>query len=271
MTLASSDRASDATGASATGLVRTRDGDPPQLNVELMRERRARSEAENALRIRDEMLALVVHDLRNPLNTITLASQLLLAGGLDASARRTHVQTIERCARGMSHLIDDLLDVSTIEAGVFRVRREPVTVGILLARLRSEFSVRAADAEVRLRCRAGNDLPGIRGDNQRLYQVFSNLVGNALKVVERGGTIEVEARNNGRQIEVIVRDDGPGMKPEVLEHAFDRYWHADHAGRAGSGLGLYICKGIIEAHGGRIDVDSAPGAGTAFRVLLPVP
>ncbi len=271
MTIARSGGASDATPASATELVRGREGDPPQLDVELMRERRARSEAEHALRIRDEMLALVVHDLRNPLNTISLASQLLLAGGVDARALRAHVQTIERCARGMSHLIDDLLDVSTIEAGVFHVRREPVAVGVLLARLRSDFAVRAADAEVSLRCRTGNDLPGIRGDNERLYQVLSNLVGNALKVVPAGGTIEVEARRKGKQIEVIVRDDGPGMQPEVLEHAFDRFWHADHAGRAGSGLGLYICKGIIEAHGGRIDVDSAPGAGTAFRVLLPLP
>jgi len=260
--------ASNSTEAQTARLAR-RDIDS-QTDRELLVEKRARAEAERAAHLRDEMLALVVHDLRNPLNTISLASQLLLQGGIDASARRAHVHTIERCARTMSHLIDDLLDVSAIDAGAFNIRNERVAVDVLLARLRAEFSARAADAEVRLRCTVQQGLPSIRGDNQRLYQVLSNLVGNALKVVGAGGTILVEARIGSGQVEIDVRDDGPGMNADVLRHAFDRFWHADRTGRAGTGLGLYICRSIIDAHGGRIHVESAPGAGTVFHVRLPV-
>lgn len=272
MAVSHSRGAFEATHQGGMGLARepTAEGAYAQPSAELLNERRARAEAERAMRLRDEMLALVVHDLRNPLNTISLAAQLLIQGGLDANARRAHARTIERCARGMAHLIDDLLDVSSIEAGAFRIRRARVEIDMLLARLRSDFAVRAADAEVRLRCIAHPDLPAIRADGQRLYQVLSNLVGNALKVVRVGGHIDVEAWRAGDQVQIDVRDDGRGMEPDVMHHVFDRFWHADKAGRAGSGLGLYICKGIIEAHGGQIEVESAPGAGTAFHVRLPI-
>lgn len=270
MAIAQGEGTLDATQTGAMSLAPGPAGADGFPQAELIHERRARAEAERAMRLRDEMLALVVHDLRNPLNTISLAAQLLEEGRLDATARRAHARTIERCARGMAHLIDDLLDVSTIDAGAFRIRRARVALDVLLSRLRADFSARAADGEVRLRCTAQRDLPRIRGDTQRLYQVLSNLVANALKVVGPGGRIDVDAQRIADHVQIDVCDNGPGMEPDVLQHAFDRFWHADRTGRAGSGLGLYICKGIIEAHRGHIEVESAPGAGTTFHVQLPI-
>src|SRR5690606_1024 len=207
MAVSHSRGAFEATHQGGMGLARepTAEGAYAQPSAELLNERRARAEAERAMRLRDEMLALVVHDLRNPLNTISLAAQLLIQGGLDANARRPPARRCERCARGMAHLTADLLDVTSTKAGAFRIRGWRVESDRLLAGRRSDSAGRAADAEVRVRCIAHPDIPAIRADGQRLYQVLSSLVGNALKVVRVGGHTDVEAWRAGDQVQIDVR------------------------------------------------------------------
>ncbi len=236
----------------------------------LEREREARAQAERATWLRDEMLALVAHDLRNPVNTITMTAGLLRDASLAAESRVHHAEVIERSAIGMAHMISDLLEVSTIESGSFTIKRGPVRLHALLGQTADDFQAQADAAGVLLTCDTGPDLPPVVGDADGLMRVLSNLVSNALKFSPRSGSVLLRARQETGAVHVCVEDTGPGIPQDVLPHVFDRFWHAQHDARAGSGLGLHICKGIVEAHGGRIWVESEPGVGTAFHFALPV-
>jgi signal transduction histidine kinase len=249
-------------------------------------ERDAREAAERASRLRDEVLAVVAHDLRNPVHTIILSTGALREIPHDDAQRQHRLGVIERTAIGMDHLIRDLLDATRIESGTFAVRRAPVLVRALLDETVEQFEAEAGERDVTLHCEVDDAVPPAFGDRDRLGQVLSNLLGNALKFTPAGGKISVYARvtDDGvtdtapdgssdhvrGAIEISVVDTGNGIAPEQLAHVFDRFWQADRQGRAGAGLGLSIVKGIVEAQAGRIRVRSVVGQGTTFSFTVPV-
>ena len=232
--------------------------------------RDARAQAERATRLRDEMLAVVAHDLRSPLHTIAigLETMLKLSPPDDQRANR-QVVIMQRSVRSMNRLILDLLDVTRIEAGTLVVAQEHVRVRALLNDALELFEVPAREREVSLTCNAPDGMPCVIGERDRLIQVLSNLIGNAVKFTPPGGRISVRARPLDEHLDVSVEDTGPGISGEDLPHLFDRFWQADRARRAGTGLGLAIAKGIVEAHGGHIWAESLLGRGTAFHFTIP--
>jgi signal transduction histidine kinase/ActR/RegA family two-component response regulator len=220
------------------------------------------------VRARDEVLAVVAHDLQNPLNVISMAANMLLSRAGEQSLRRP----VERIVRGVqraTRLLRDLLDISAMEAGRFSVERRRVDpADLLLSALESQQSL-AADASVIIASDLSPELPAVDADEERLLEVLENLVGNAVKFTSPGGSITVGAAREADEVRVWVQDSGAGIPPEQLPHIFDRFWQAKRTDRRGSGLGLTICKGIVEAHGGRIWAESSFGQGT--RVLFTVP
>jgi len=230
--------------------------------------------AQRATQARDDVLAIVSHDLRNPLHTIILSASYLADVFLpdlpEAALQQT--QIIRRAVDRANRLIQDLLDVSRIDAGGFSVATEPIAPEALLADACEAMAPTAAAANVQLTCSSGAaDLPDVMADRERLQQVFGNLIGNAIKFTPAGGTIDVTASANGPfNVRFAVRDSGPGMSPENLPHIFDRFWQARHGERTGAGLGLAIAKGIVEAHDGNIWAQSEPGHGAEIAFELPV-
>lgn len=231
----------------------------------------ARRELENArqaIAARDEVLAVVAHDLRNPINVIGVAAHGLQQRLTDAPARRS-VERILRGAQRAEHLIRDLLEVQAIETGRFSIARRPIeTASTLLAAIESQQSL-AADASVILATDLSPDLPSVDADDERLCEVLENLIGNAIKFTPAGGTVTVGATRKEDEVLVWVKDTGSGITPEQLPHLFDRFWQARKRDRRGTGLGLTICKAIVEAHGGRIWAVSAAGTGTTMFFTVP--
>jgi PAS domain S-box-containing protein len=232
------------------------------------RERRARDEAEAASRARDDILGVVAHDLRNPLTAISMYASLLLEMPRDADTQRGQLRTVLELTDQMNRLIQDLLDASRIEAGQLRVHPAPLRLPPLLADAAEMVRMAAAERGVSLRVQAADGLPPVLADRDRVLQVLSNLLGNAVKFTPRGGDVLVCASSAGPGVEVSVADTGAGIPPEQLPHVFDRFWQGD-ARRKGAGLGLAIARGIVEAHGGRIRAESAPGVGSTFTFTLP--
>jgi signal transduction histidine kinase len=232
-------------------------------------ERAARATAQDAVRQRDEVLAIVAHDLRNPLNRILLSAAMLKEEtGTEMTARALDV--IRRAVRGMDNLVRDLLDVSRLEAGGLRLERSRVPVPALVAELVDSFEDVARSRGVQLEGSADEALPEVEADRQRLLQALSNLLDNALRLTPAGGAVAVAAARAQDYAEFRVRDTGPGMPAEQVPHLFDRFWQGSRERRGGAGLGLSIVKGIVEAHGGRIFVETAVGQGTTFRLWIPL-
>jgi signal transduction histidine kinase len=230
--------------------------------------------AEQAARMREEMVAVVSHDLKNPLATIQMAVSFLLEDLVPDDAAhhlaRQQLDAIHRTAEGMYRLVHDLLDVAAIEAGQLPVTQSPLSADALVTDALELLRPLAAAKSIALVGDVPAGLPAVAADRERVLQVFSNLGGNALKFTAQGGRVEIHATRRGRAVEFIVRDTGPGIRPDDLPHVFDRFWQARNRERAGVGLGLAIAKGIIEAHGGEIHVDSEPGQGSRFAFTLPV-
>ncbi len=232
--------------------------------------RDARAQAERATRLRDEMLAVVAHDLRNPLHTIAIGLETMLKLPLPDDERASRQLVImQHSVRSMNRLILDLLDVTRIEAGSLAVAQEPVQVRALLNDALELFEGPAREREVSLTCSAPDAMPCVIGERDRLLQVLSNLIGNAVKFTPPRGRISVRARALDEHLDVSVEDTGPGIAGEDLPHLFDRFWQAGRAKRAGTGLGLAIAKGIVEAHGGHIWAESLPGRGSTFHFTIP--
>jgi PAS domain S-box-containing protein len=237
----------------------------------LLREREARERAEAAIRTREEVLAIVSHDLRNPLNTIAMGAAALKDFAADEATRERYVQMIQRAIQRMNRLIEDLLDVVRLEGGQkLALDLAPLELGPLLAELAESFRAQAEPRRQVFACELEPGLPTVTADRGRLAQVVSNLVGNALKFTPEGGRVELRAARAGEEVRIAVRDNGPGMSDEERGRIFDPYWQAGRTARLGAGLGLTISKGIVESHGGRLIVESAPGQGSTFTFTLPV-
>ncbi|MEJ2502539.1 MAG: HAMP domain-containing sensor histidine kinase [Gemmatimonadota bacterium] len=229
-------------------------------------------EARSAVAARDEVLGVVSHDLGNPLSAIRVStrvvSRLLEAGETESAA--VHLDAIRESVLQMERLIRDLLEVRRIESGRLRLVRRPEPVRPLVEEAVRSLLPVAEEQGVALRQEiAGGLPPTVLVDADRIRQIFSNLIGNALKFTPAGGTITVGAAPDDDAVAFWVRDTGPGLDPEALAHVFDRFWQARQRGSHGIGLGLSIAKGMTEAHGGTIGVDSAPGQGSRFTFRIP--
>ena len=228
-------------------------------------------EAQRAIAARDEVLAVVSHDLRNPLNRIRMGAELLLDGdGMPADAERT-LGIVVRAADEMNRLIGDLLDVSRIEAGRLSIARETVSLAHLLTAIDESHAGAAAAAGITWLVEPQNRDAAFEADEGRLLQALGNLLGNAIKFTPAGRTVRVVADVRDDTLRLGVLDEGPGLDAERLAHVFDRFWQSTPGDRRGAGLGLAIARGIAEAHGGRLWLESEVGRGTRAWVELPGP
>ncbi|HYP50279.1 MAG TPA: ATP-binding protein, partial [Pyrinomonadaceae bacterium] len=237
-------------------------------------ERRARSEAESANRLKDEFLATVSHELRTPLNAILGWSAMLNRGNLEEDAKRTALEVIERNAKAQAEIISDILDVSRIITGKLRIKAEPIEpaqiVEAAIETLRPAIDAKAIDLRVSLDANAGF----VSGDADRLQQIIWNLLSNAIKFTPEKGRIEVDLKRDDSHLEIAVCDNGIGIEPEFLPHVFERFRQADSSTtrvHSGLGLGLAIVRYLVELHGGEVRAESAGiGKGATFTIVLPI-
>lgn len=237
----------------------------------LQSEREARAALEAAVHVRDQVLRIVSHDLRNPLHTVTMAIELLEMP-IPAEARATQVGIIRRTIGRANRMLLDLLDASRIEEGhAIAVVPIRVEVGVLLDEAVEDHRARAASRNVVLGCEVAAGTPDVLADRDRVLQVLANLVTNALKFTPEGGRVHVDAVPDGAgMVRFSVSDTGPGIPGDVVPHIFEPFMQARETASLGTGLGLSIARGIVEAHGGIISVESRAGEGTAFHFTLPV-
>jgi signal transduction histidine kinase len=229
-------------------------------------------EARRAVRERDDMLAVVSHDLRNPVNAIVMLTGAVLERDADDGRPlmdRDDVEAIRGAARQADGLIQDLQDVSRIANARLRVERRPVQLAEWLKESADIFEPVMEEAVLRFVRVIDEPLPMVHADGHRVQQVISNLLGNAVRFTPEGGEIVLTATRYEGGVRISVRDSGPGVAAADVPRLFERYWQAPRLLRAGSGLGLFIAKGIVEAHGGAIGVESASGNGSEFWFTIP--
>ena len=266
-------------------------GGPPRLIgvvTDVTERRRAESErealldqarvaqraAEDAARMKDEFLATLSHELRTPMSAVLGWLQVLRSGKLPPEQHAIALDTIERNARLQTQLVDDLLDVSRIVTGKLQVESNPVLLHEVLADAveSAQPAARARDIDIELAMEPG--IAPVLGSAERLQQVFSNLIVNAIKFTPPGGRVEIRMQQFGERVRVRVADTGEGIAPELLPHIFDRFRQADSSTRrphGGLGLGLAIVRSLVELHGGEVSAESPGlGRGATFVVTLPL-
>lgn len=227
-------------------------------------------QAERALRARDEMLSVVAHDLRNPLNVISMSADLLDDLVQDMpDPLRAGIERIRRSGTHMNRLIQDLLDVSKIDGGGLRLELVAADPSDILKEAAYMLRPLAEQKSITFSAHAAESLPRINADRARLLQALGNLVGNAIKFTTPGGTISVIADQVECDVRFTVRDTGKGIAPKDLPHVFDRFWQERPADARGVGLGLAIVQGIAASHGGKLTVESQLGIGTSFTLFIP--
>lgn len=237
--------------------------------VRLMeREREARQKAEAAVRVRDETLGIVSHDLRNPLTKISLSAELLADSPVEEHGEL--IATIHAASKQAQRLIQDLLDVARVEAGHFSVRKALFDTNELVREVCGSNEPLAQQHAIRIVSIAAVELPELCADRDRLIQVFGNLIGNAIKFSPAGGVIEIDAQLVGNDVAFSVSDSGPGIPESDVPNLFRAYWQAKKTAHMGAGLGLAIVRGIVEAHGGRVWAANAHGGGAVFTFTVPV-
>lgn len=240
------------------------------IMIDITEHQRLERELRAAIELRERVLAVVSHDLRNPLGTIQLAMSTMPESAREDRETARRIEIAERAAKVMETLICDLLDIATIQTGKLipqladESAEQMVEEALALhAPLAQEKGLSLVDrthlAGVHLRC-----------DRNRMMQVFSNLLGNAIKFCRPGDTISVRGRIAGRTLLFEILDTGPGIPAEDIPHLFEPYWSTARGRQRGTGLGLFICNAIVQAHGGELGVESCLGGGTKFRITLPL-
>jgi signal transduction histidine kinase/Skp family chaperone for outer membrane proteins len=247
--------------ATADALVRARSYD---------QEREARRTAELLSRAREDVLGVVAHDLRNPLNLVSMTTQLLLEPDLTPERRASTSAINARAVARMNRLIGDLLDVVRMEAGHLTLDVGPCDVTRVLTETMEAFQARAAEQDISLVLDPEPPNVIVQADEERVLQLIDNLVGNALKFTPSGGRISIGGFIDANELHLTVADTGPGITEEQRARLFERFWQARGADRRGLGLGLPIAKGIAEAHGGRLWVESTLGSGSTFHFAMPL-
>jgi signal transduction histidine kinase len=227
-------------------------------------------EAQKIIDAREEILRIVAHDLRNPLNTISMATTVLIEDPVPEPARVSHLRIIQRSGERMNRLIQDLLSVTTIEAGRLSIAPEKMSVPELFREASETLGPLAKEKSITFTANVADDLPAVRADHARVLQVIGNLVGNAIKFTPAGGSITVSAIRADGKVQCQVTDTGPGIPAAQIPRLFGKFWQAKRGDGRGVGLGLAIARGIVEAHGGTIEVQSEIGKGSVFAFALPV-
>jgi signal transduction histidine kinase len=226
--------------------------------------------AQRASAMRDQVLSVVSHDLRNPLSAVSMYAHTLLEHPpVDDGERRELYRLTLDAVEWMHRMMEDLLDVASIDAGRLAVHLEPQLVPQIVEATLNMMSARAAADDVALVTHVDPLTPLVSADGARVVQVLTNLVSNAIKFTPAGGRVTIGAAPRGTEVLLSVGDTGAGIAAEHLEHVFDRFWqHRGEGRRRGSGLGLAIARGIVAAHGGRIWVESSVGGGSTFHFTL---
>jgi PAS domain S-box-containing protein len=238
------------------------------VNDDVSELRETEERLREALTMRDEVMRIVSHDLRTPINVIAMSSTLILRRAPDLAAdMRSALESVVRAARQMKRLVQDLVDGTRIESGRFSVVAAPEQTEAIVRE--AADNARTVAGERQIAVRVEPDLPRVLADRERLLQLFANLIGNAVKFTLERGHIEIFARKSDGEVVFGVRDDGVGIAPEHLPRLFERFFQATDD-RRGLGLGLAISKAIVEAHGGRLWVESEQGRGTTFSFTVPI-
>jgi signal transduction histidine kinase len=226
-----------------------------------------------AIQVRDDVIAIVAHDLKAPLTVISGFVNVFLKTGASEeriTCDRRHLTAIQRSAKTMNRLIESVLDTSRIEASHLPVDRQPCPVAPLVATALELLESTAAGKGLELKSEVSSDIAPVFADRDRIIQVFSNLIGNAIKFSERGGTITVRAEQLEKEVRFSIQDTGRGIPENELPKIFDRYWQAPVIQRRGTGLGLFIVRGIVKDHGGKVWAHSHAGVGSTFFFTLPL-
>jgi signal transduction histidine kinase len=227
-----------------------------------------RKHAEVVAQAREDVLGVVAHDLRNPLNLIQMTVELIIDEELPVDRRKEMLGIGLRAAKQMNRLIDDLLDSVRLQAGRLSLDVEEVSVGTIMRQAEETFRPLAERRHVHFEA-AAQDGATVRADPARVSQIVGNLVGNALKFTPEQGTVKLRATPDDKNVVFQVVDNGPGIPPDNMSHLFDNFWQARKSDRRGVGLGLAIAKGLVEAHGGKIWVESKVDHGSTFSFSLP--
>ena len=231
---------------------------------------------QRAVNARDDTVGVVAHDLRNPVSAVKMLSSALLQRddleGLPAEATE-QIRLIRTASLQMDRLIQDLLDITRVETGRLAVDKQRLTTNALLEGALGTLRPLVKDAGLKLVVQLPATLPSVEADPERIGQVLSNLIGNAIKFTAKGGKITVSAKTEPGLVRVSVADTGTGISREQLPHIFDRFWQVAQSSirSRGAGLGLPIAQGIVRAHGGQLGVESEDGRGSTFYFTLPLP
>jgi two-component system, sensor histidine kinase and response regulator len=251
------------------------------INMEILRQKaevffelhRQREQLKQAVQARDDVLAIVSHDMRTPLAVVHTTTSMLLNPKYNLSPEQVREQheRIRRNVDLMNRMIGDLMDMVSLRSGNLSINRKPLVVNDALREAVTAHEGPARDKGLSLSYDGGTDVMRAEADRARLMQLFQNLIGNAVKFCKPGDSVTVTSRTRGGHAQIEIADSGPGIAADDLPHIFDPYYSASRKHqKAGTGLGLYIAKGIVDAHGGQIRCNSEPGIGTTFNVTLPL-
>jgi len=227
-----------------------------------------RRHAELLAQAREDVLGVVAHDLRNPLNLIQMTAELMIDEVLPLAKRKEMLDIALRAAKQMNRLIDDLLDTVRLQAGRLSLDVEEVSVHAIMKQAEETYRPLAQRRHLHFET-AAQDGAMVRADPARVSQIVGNLIGNAIKFSREDGSVKLRATSEDKQVVFQVVDDGPGIPPDNMSHLFDNFWQARKNDRRGVGLGLAIVKELVEAHGGKIWVESNVDHGSTFSFSLP--
>ncbi|NOR47737.1 MAG: histidine kinase [Methanosarcinaceae archaeon] len=218
-------------------------------------------------KLKSDFVSMVSHELKTPLTRMKTSAEFLLQNDPDVSVRREMLELIVRNIDRQTRMVNDMLDISRIESGNMRFRKDMLDIGEIINSAIETIKKQSEEKKINITTDIPPDLLKINADKDKLIQVFVNLLSNALKFTPDGGNVEINANESGKYIEVCVKDDGIGIPPDKIDKIFNKFYQIDNTSArpySGSGLGLAITKSIMEGHGGTIRVESTPGEGTVF-------